>query len=177
MSPAFFAAVTNPKRQGLIAAQITIQPGGKLRRRNLVADLERFGGFAIGVAGLQRQFVGLRQQRFLLELVIDPADRRLHRAVVQPVAHAQSEEVLATVHGFGVETQMLQGRARQTLQFHGEDAEFVERMVLERIGGQVRLAEVAFLEAVGVDDGDAIGLQVANIHLQGRRIHGDQYID
>ena len=60
---------------------------------------------------------------------------------------------------------MLQGRARQTLQFHGEDAEFVEGMILQRIGGQVRLAEIAFLEAVGVDDGDAIRLEVANIDL------------
>src|SRR5208283_845594 len=50
------------------------------------------------------------------------------------------------------------------------------RMVFQGIGGQVRLAQVAFFEAVGVDDGDAIRLEVGNIDLQGRRIHGDQNV-
>ena len=72
---------------------------------------------------------------------------------------------------------MLQRGTSEALQFDGEDAELVQRMVFERIGGEVRLAQVAFLEGVGVDDGDAVWLQVANVDFQGRRIHGDQDVD
>ncbi len=50
-------------------------------------------------------------------------------------------------------------------------------MVFERIAGHLRLAQIGFLETVAVDDQDPVGLQIANIHLQCGRIHGDQHVD
>ena len=113
----------------------------------------------------------------LLELVFDPADRGIHRAVVEPVAHPQREEILAAVHGLGVQAEMFKRPAREALEFDGEEAELVERMIFQRIRGHLRLAQIVFLEAVGIDDQDPVGLQVRDIDLQRRGIHGDQHVD
>src|SRR5262249_38069401 len=48
----FLRGGNEAERECLVAADVAIQTGFKLRRRNLVADLESFGGFAVGVAGL-----------------------------------------------------------------------------------------------------------------------------
>ncbi len=71
---------------------------------------------------------------------------------------------------------MLQGDAREALQLDGEEPELVQRMVFEGIGSHLRLAQVGFLKAVGIDDEDAVGLQVRDIDLQSRGIHGNQDI-
>ncbi len=72
---------------------------------------------------------------------------------------------------------MLQGYASEALQLDGEESEFVQRVIFQRIGGHLRLAQVRFHKAVGIDDEDAVGLQVADIDLQRRGIHGNQHID
>ena len=72
---------------------------------------------------------------------------------------------------------MLERGARQALQFDGKQPVLVERMIFQRVDRHLRLAQVVFLEAVGIDDQDAVGLQVRDIHFQGGRIHGDQHID
>ncbi len=72
---------------------------------------------------------------------------------------------------------MLERHARQALQLDGEQPVLVERMIFQRVRGHLRLAQVGFLEAVGVDDQDAVGLQVRDVYLQGRGVHGDQHVD
>src|ERR1700686_3316197 len=72
---------------------------------------------------------------------------------------------------------MFERAAREALEFHGEKTELVERMVFQRIRGHLRLAQIAFREAVTVYDQDAVGFQVRDVDLQRRGIHGDQYID
>jgi len=72
---------------------------------------------------------------------------------------------------------MAQGRARETLEFDGEDTELVQRMIFERIRRQVGLAEIGLLEAVGVHDEDSVGFQITNVDLQRRRVHCNQHID
>ncbi len=130
------------KSQRLIAAEVAVDAGSQLRWRNFVADLECFGGFAIGVAGLHGQSIGFGNKRLLLELVFDPADGGFHGAVVEPVAHAEGKEVLAAVHGLGIEAEVLESGASESLQFDREDAELIERMIFEGIGAEVGLAEV-----------------------------------
>ncbi len=93
----------------------------------------------------------------MLELFFNPSDRRIHRTVVKPVAHAKREEVLAAVHRLGIQAEVLQGGARQAFQFDGKEPELVQRVILERVGGHLRLAQVGFLEAVGIDDENAVG--------------------
>src|ERR1700675_3229932 len=116
----FLRGSNKSQSQRLVAAHAAIQARGELRRRNFVASLECFGGFAIGVAALESELVGFDEQRLVLELFFDPADRRLHGAVVEPVAHAQREEILAAIHGLGVEAEMLQRTPREAFEFHGK---------------------------------------------------------
>src|SRR5271156_5323285 len=47
------------QRQRRVSADVAIHTGRKFRRRNFVADLKRFGGFAVAVAGLHGELVGL----------------------------------------------------------------------------------------------------------------------
>ena len=102
---------------------------------------------------------------------------RIHRAVVEPVAHAEREEILAAVHALGVEAQIFQRGARELGQLDGKEAIAVERMILQRVHGHLRLAQIRLAEVVEVDDQDAVGLQVGEIHFQRRGIHGDQRVD
>src|SRR5580765_2833444 len=89
----------------------------------------------------------------------------------------QSEEVFAAADGFGVKPEMVEGDFGEALEFDGEKAEFVEGMVFQWIGRHLRLAQVSFGEGVGIDDKDAVGLEVGQIHLEGCGVHGDENID
>src|SRR5258707_7800050 len=72
---------------------------------------------------------------------------------------------------------MLESYPRQAFQLDRKKPELVQRVVFQRIGGHLRLAQVRFLEAIGIDDENAVGLQVADVYLQCRRIHGDEDVD
>ena len=117
------------------------------------------------------------EQRLGLEFVLDPAERGIHRAVVEPVAHAEREEILAAVDALGVEAEIFQRGARELGEFDRKEAIAVERMILERVHGHVRLAQIRFAEVVDIDDQDAVGLEVGEVHLQRGGIHGDQRVD
>ncbi len=175
--PGFLRCGYKAKRQRLVAAHAPVEPWSELRRRNLIADLKRFRGLAIGVTALQRELVGFDEQRLILELVFDPPDCRVHRAVVEPVAHAQREEIFAAVHGLGVQAEMFQRTASQAFELNRKQPEFVQRMVFQRIGSHLRFAQVTFFEAIAVDDQNTVGLQVGNVDFQRRRVHGNQDVD
>ena len=51
------------------------------------------------------------------------------------------------------------------------------RIVFERIGRVARLAQVAAIEGVLVEDQRAALLEVAQVRLERRRVHGDQRVD
>ncbi len=72
---------------------------------------------------------------------------------------------------------MLERTARQPLEFDGKQPELVERMILQRIRGHLRFAQVTLFETIAVDDQDPVGLQVRDIHFQRRRVHGNQHVD
>src|SRR5437588_3340735 len=46
-------------------------------------------------------------------------------------SHLERKEILAAVHGLGVQTEVLERRARQPLELHGKEAELVQRVILE----------------------------------------------
>ena len=71
---------------------------------------------------------------------------------------------------------ILQRGAGELGQFDGEEAIAVERMVFQRIRGHLRLAQIGFAEVIQVDDQNAVGLQVREIHFQRGGIHGDQRV-
>ncbi len=157
-----------------VAREVAVEAGGELRGGDLVADLEGFGGVAVGVAGLHGELVGFDQQRFLGELVLEPPVGRVHRAVEEPVAHAERKEVLAPVHALRVETQVAEGEAGELGQVHREETVALEGVVLEGAHLHLRLLEVDLLEVVDVDDEDPAALEVGQVGLEGRRVHCDQ---
>src|SRR6267143_2133085 len=85
--PSFLRCGNKPQSERLIPAHASIESWGELRRRNLVADRKSFRRFAVRIAALQRELVRFHEQRLVLELVRNPANGRLARAVVKPVAH------------------------------------------------------------------------------------------
>ncbi len=174
--PAFCAAATKPRASARVAADVAVEARGQLGGRDLVGGLEGLGRVAVGVARLHRELVGLGQDRLLAELVVEPPEGRVHRTVVEPVAHAEREEVLAPVHALGVEAELAQGGARELGQLHREEAVPVEGVVLERALRHLRLLEVGLLEVVDVDDEDAVRAQVGDVHLERRRVHRDERV-
>ena len=160
-----------------VAREVAVQPRREARRRDVVADLEGLRRVAVGVARLQGALVGLGEQRLGRELLREPALGRLRRAVVEPVAHAEREEVLAAIHALGVEAEAGQRRARELAEREREDAIALERPVLERVRRELRLLEVDRLEVVGVDDQDPAGLEVRQVDLERGGVHGHERVD
>ena len=76
---------------------LRVLAGRQLGLRHVVLRVDRFGRFAVVVAGLQRGRVGLGDLRLLAELVVDVPQRRLERPIVQPEHQAHREEVAAAV--------------------------------------------------------------------------------
>ncbi len=62
------------------------------------------------------------------------------------------------------------------VELDGEKAVAVEGMILERIRGHLRFAQVALGKVVAIDDQDAVGLQVLDVHFQRGGVHGDQHV-
>jgi len=60
---------------------------------------------------------------------------------------------------------MLKRTPRQPFEFHRKQPELIEGMILQRIRGHLRLAQVALFETVTVDDQDSVGFEVGNIHF------------
>ena len=161
-----------------VAADVAINAGRELRGRNFVADLKGFGGFAVAVAGLHGAVrLACDQRGLLLNLSSIQRSGVLHRAVVEPIAHAQREEIFAAVHALGVEAEIFQRGAGELGQLDGEQAIAVERMIFERIAVICALRRSFSPKSVEVDDQDAVGLQVRDIHFQRGGIHGDQDVN
>ena len=105
------------------------------------------------------------------ELLVDPADRRLLAALVQPEHQAEGEEVLGQVdllagHVEAFERARVERRDRDL-----EDGVRLERAVGQRVARVGRLVEVLLGERVAVDDQRAARRQVADVRLERRRVH------
>ena len=86
-----------PHRQGLVARDLSIDAGLDLRLRHAVVDWHGVGRLAVVVAGFQRAGVGLEDGRIFAELLLDIAECRLQRPLIQPIDQAKREEVLDAV--------------------------------------------------------------------------------
>ena len=165
------------EREGRVAADVAIDARLEFRGGNFVADLEGLGGFAIAVARLHGEAIGLDDARILFEFFLKPVERRLHRAVVKPIAHSQGEEIFAAIAAHGVEAEFFQGDAGEARQLDGKKAVAVESMVFDGVCGHLRFAQVGFLEIVKVDDEDAVLFQVRQIHFERGGVHGDERVN
>ncbi|MCY1171163.1 hypothetical protein D9M73_112660 [compost metagenome] len=136
----------------------------------------QLGGLAISVPGVQRGDIGLGQHRGLGEFRLKPVDDRLPVAVEHPQRQTQRPHVLAAQRFLVAKAERLDRVERQLRDVEAQQLPFGEATIGERIGGVLCLGEVAFAKFAFVGDDQATGLQLANVHLQRRRVHRDQHV-
>ena len=110
------------------------------------------------------------------ELLGDPLLGAGHGAFVEPEHYAERKEVLGQLNLLAGESKTF-ARARD----HGRHGDLIQvvalqALVLQRIFGEARLAQIDVVEGVGVHDDRAAWHQVAKVHLERRRIHGDEHV-
>ena len=138
--------------------------------------VEDLGRLAERVAGLEGPLVRLGDDGSLPELVVDPADRPVGVPAVQPEHDPEGEEVLRQVlllarHVEPVERPLVERRDRDL-----EERVLLERAVGQRVRRVAGLVEVLLGERVAVDDERAARRQVADVGLEGRRVHRDEHV-
>src|ERR1043166_974114 len=89
-----------PNRGSFVAGDFAITTGSDDGFLDRVMRGENFGRFRKVVSGLQRYFVGLYQFWILFELRVDPVQSWIEWPVIQPVEHAECEEVFAAIDLF-----------------------------------------------------------------------------
>ena len=147
-----------------------------MRCRNAVVRVEDFGRLAERVASMQCATVCLGDCILAGELLGDPLLGAGHRAFVEPEHHAEREEVLGQLNLLAAQAEPLaradhHGRHRNLIQVVA-----LQALVLERIFSEARLAQIDVVEGVGVHDDRTARHQVAKVHLERRRIHGDEHV-
>ena len=160
-----------------VAADLPVDARCHLRRGDLVADREVLRGLAVGVAGLERGRVRLRDLGPLRELLLDVLERALGGTVVEPAHQPEREEVLRALRlARGDPLDPLQRADRHRGQRDLVHVVVGERAVLDRVGLVACLLQVALLERIGVDDEHAALGQVLHVRPQRRRVHRDEHV-
>ena len=155
----------------LVAGDVAIHPGFEVGGRNDVALVEDLGRLTKGVAGLERALVGLRDHGSGRELLIDPAQGRIHAPLVQPEHDPEGEEVLRQVDLLVRHFEPFEGPGVERRDRDLEDGVLLERTVGQGTAGVGRLVQVLLRERVTVYDQRAARWQIADIGLEGGRIH------
>src|SRR6185437_3265988 len=86
-----------PKCSSFVAGYLAIFAGSDLRFLDRVVGSEQLRCIGEVVSGLQGNFVCLGQLRVLAKLARDPGEGIFHRPIVEPVEHAEREEVFAAI--------------------------------------------------------------------------------
>jgi hypothetical protein len=121
------------ERRGVVAGQAAVGAGADVGRAHPVAGEEHLGGVGVGIAGAQRQHVGLGDLGFLGELAADVLLLLLQRAAVEGEHQAQRVVVLAAADLLLGEARLLQGMGRQFGDVDLVDTEAAEAAVVERV--------------------------------------------
>jgi hypothetical protein len=138
--------------------------------------VEQLGRLAEGVAGLERDRVGLGHVGPGHEPAGDPLEGGLDRPRVHPADDAQREEVLGPLGVAGLDAQRGHGPLGQRRHRDLVDGERVEAAVVAGIGRVARLLEVALLERVGVEDDRRPRRHPADLATERGRVHGHQHV-
>ena len=160
--------------RGLVAGDVAVLAGLEAGGRDDVALVEDLGRLAEVVAGLESPLVALGDDRPLGELLVDPDEGRVHRALVEPEHEAQGEEVLGQVDLLVGELEALGGTSVERRDRDREDAVGRQRAVRQGVARVADLVEVDGREGVLVDDEGAARREVAEVRLEGRRVHGHE---
>jgi hypothetical protein len=165
-------------RQGQVPGDVPVRTDreGLHRRGHLVADREVLGGLAEVPAGAEGGDVGGRDVGLPGELRLQELLGALGRPVVHPAEQPQREHVLAALGLFPGEVERLQRLDRQARQRHRVEAVAVERAVLEGRGVVPHLLHRPLGELVRVDDDLRAAWHVADVRLQGGRVHRHEHV-
>ena len=166
-----------PKGRRLSPVDAAVGTGLGRGGLDLVVDLKQLGRLAEVVARAEGRQVRLHQRRRGGELLLDPANRHVHRAAVHPGDQPEREEVLRARRVAGRDpVDAVGGSDGHRGHRDAKHLIVVERSVLERAGRVLGLAQGGVREPVLVDDQDAAALELGQVHLQGRRVHRDQRV-
>ena len=171
--------------EGAIARHAAIDPRRHLGRLDAVVLREHLRRLPEGVPRLEDPDIGLDERGILREALLDGVERGIERPRVDPGDEPEREEVLAALLLLGVHGQVFERLLR-----HGADVHLVQPELLGEtrlVEGVLRLAlgvfriaglfQVALVEGRRVDDEDAALLEIAQVHLEGGRIHGHQRVE
>ena len=143
---------------------------------DLLERPRELGGFAIGMARIERSDIGIGDFGLGLELGLEPVVDRFARTVEHPQREAQRPHVLGPQRILVAQAVGLDRLDGLFADVEGEQVVFGEAVVLERIGLVMRLVEVALGERAGVGNHQPAGLQRRDIGLQRRRVHRHKHI-
>jgi len=136
-------------------------------------DLGRVGKV---VSGPECGQVGSGYIRRVSELLVDPLHRRFQRTIVEPVDHAQGEEILRAVFLLSRQRHLFQRPGVECGHRDLDEPIRRQRTVVQRALLVSRLFQPLRVEGVGIDDDCAAPPQIAQVHLQRRRIKHHQDI-
>ncbi len=131
---------------------------------------------AVVVAGTERRQVCRGNRAISAELAGIPLFDRSERAGVHPGHQPQREEVLRPQHRPTLHPGTHQCLLGEFLHRSRQDMEPGQGTILEWTGFVVRLGKVPLIERIPIDDDQRTRLEVVDIRLQRRRVHGDQAV-
>jgi hypothetical protein len=137
---------------------------------------EELGGVGVVVSASQGQGICRQDLRLHFEFAFDPRERRLQGTVVKPIGYSESEEVLAPVRIPLGKVQLLQRLAIQLRQRNGNQSITRQAPVLQGVGTVARLLQIQAQKGIGIGNDNAPGLEVRQVHLESRRVHGHQNV-
>ena len=163
-----------PIGQRGVAGDVPVDARRHLGRLDLVLHRERLGGLAVVPAGPEGRLVRLHDLGVLGELGLEERHRAFGWPVVQPGQQAEREHVLRPLGLLPADVETLQRLDRHRRDRQGVQLVAGQGAVLERAGLVADLAQVALGELIGVGDDVRTARQVAEVGLEGRRVHGHE---
>ena len=166
------------ERDALGAGQRAIEAGFGGRRRDMML-LERsreFGGFAIGMARIERRDIRFGKIGILGEFRLQPLDQRLAVAVEHPQRKAERPHILAAQRFLVAEPERFDRIHCRLTDVELQQLPFRKAAILERVGVIFRLGEIAVVEFAFVGDDQAAELEHADIGLERRGVHRDEHV-
>ena len=110
------------------------------------------------------------------KLLGDPLLGAGHRTLVEPEHHAEGEEVLRQFNLLAAQAQPFTRADNHRRHRNLVEVVALQALVLEWVFGEARLAQIDVIEGIGVHDDRAARYQVAKVHLERCRIHGNEYV-
>ncbi len=118
----------------------------------------------------------MRDVGFRRELALEERLDRRDRPPVHPRQETEREHVLRALRVLLADAGRFDGSGGERAHRQGVDGQMLHGAGTQRIGVVARLAQVPFGELVAVDDDGATSGQIADVGLEGRRVHRDQHV-